>query len=629
MNKVFLLFILLIVSCTRESDKEDTNLIVHPNSKVDESSFTRLSEARIKHLSLSIQVDFDSSIIRGVAGYNIERNKEEKIHFDIDELDIGKVFINDSSNYRKLTETTFRINKGNKLGDDLEIDINDYTSTVHIVYKTKASSKALEWLSKRQTLSKRTPFLYTNGFSIHTRSWIPIQDSPGIRISYEAVVKVPRYTIALMTADNPTVNNDMGEYEFFQKNPIPPYLIALAVGDIQYNRMGPRIGVYSDPKILIKASDEFDDMELMKDKASKLYGPYLWNRYDILVLPPSFPLGGMENPQLSFVSPTLIAGDKSLTSTIAHELAHSWSGNLVSGATWNDFWLNEGFTVYLERRIMEEIKGKDFIDFKNEIALRNLKNTIKHLDSADTRLKLDIGDRNPDDALTAIAYEKGYFFLREIEKEVGRESMDAFLRQYFNDFAFQSITTEDFLDYLNEHLNKDNDLNIDIEAWVYKAGLPKGFSLEKNEAIQKLDEAITLWTNNNTLEVESTKEWQSDEWVYFLQNLPEQLNKNQLDTLENQFHFSKANADIKYEWFKVAIRNNYTNADKDIERFLLSVGRLKYVRGTYQALIDNPNGGKEKAHVIYQKARPMYHSFITEQFDELLLIDTSSDSGLL
>lgn len=627
MNKVFLFFILLLLSCNSATNKEKVKIVEHPNSRVDKSSFTELSKARIKHLSLSVQVDFDSSIIRGVAGYNIERNNETLIHFDIQDLDISKVFINDSSNYRKLSETTFRINKGNDLGDDLEIDINDYTSTVHIVYKTRASSKALEWLSKEQTLGKRAPFLYTNGFSNHTRSWIPIQDSPGIRITYQAVVKIPRYTIALMTADNPKVNNTLGTYEFFQKNPIPPYLIALAVGNLHYNQIGPKLGVYSESKILIKASDEFEDMGLMMQKASEMYGSYKWNRYDLLILPPSFPLGGMENPQLSFISPTLIAGDKSLSTVIAHELSHSWSGNLVSNATWNDFWLNEGFTVYLERRIMEELKGVEFVNFQNEIALKNLENSILHLDPNDTKLKLDIGKRNPDDAITAIAYEKGYFFLREIEKKVGRKEMDVFLNNYFTEFAFQSITTEDFLHFLRENFDEDYELNELIEQWVYSPGLPETFELEKSKNIEAIDTAISYWIENGKFEEGYSDEWSSDEWVYFIGNMPDEMNESQMNALNLQFQFSKANSDIRFEWFKLAIRTNYAGADEDIERFLLRMGRLKYVRGLYQALLDNSNGGKEKAQTIYTKARPMYHSFITAQFDdELLLKEVNSDS---
>lgn len=619
MQKVFILFLLVLVSCKSEPTEIIPESPIHPNIRVDESSFSSKSKARIKHLALSVQIDFDSSLIRGVAGYNIDRNGEDNIHFDIQDLDIVKVLINDSNDFRKLKEISFVINKGNANGDDLEVKINDYTSTVHIVYKTKPNNKSLSWLKPEQTLNKKAPFLYTNGFSIHTRSWIPIQDSPGIRISYEAVVKTPRNVIALMTADNPKENNYTGVYEFFQKNPIPPYLIALAVGDLQYDNLGKGLGVYAEPKLLITAGDEFADMDKMMETAVSLFGPYRWNRYDILILPPSFPFGGMENPQISFISPTIIAKDKSLTSTVAHELAHAWSGNLVTNATWNDFWLNEGFTVYSERRIMEELKGKRYIDFKNELAYQNLIETIENLDEEDTHLKLNLGNRNPDEALTSVAYIKGYFFLLEIEKKVGRENMDAFLRKYFDHFAFQSITTEDFLDYLKENLFQKENIEMDVDAWVYSPGLPADFSLESSDTFEEIDQNISFFTKNMGVDNEQVSNWGTYEWVYFINNLPSDLSQEQLEYLDDNFHFSQSsNSMIKSRWFVVAINNDYTEADPYIETFLINVGRTSYVKGIYIAYLNNPNGGTEKAITIYEKARPMYHSFSTEQLDELL-----------
>jgi aminopeptidase N len=576
-------------------------------------------------LALSIQIDFDSLIIRGVAGYNIDRNKEETIHFDIQDLDIAKVFINDSNDFRKLKETSFIINKGNEYGDDLEVQINDYTSTVHIAYKTKAGNKSLSWLSPEQTLNKKAPFLYTNGFSNHTRSWIPIQDSPGIRISYEAVVKTQRNVIALMTADNPIVNNFNGEYEFFQKNPIPPYLIALAVGDLQYDKIGNGLGVYAEPNILIEASDEFANMDKMMETAESLFGPYRWNRYDILVLPPSFPFGGMENPQLSFISPTIIAKDQSLTSTIAHELAHAWSGNLVNNATWNDFWLNEGFTVYIERRIMEELKGKKYIAFKNEVAYRNLQETIKILDKEDTHLKLNLGKKNPDEALTSIPYIKGYFFLLEIEKKVGRKKMDIFLRNYFDHFAFQSITTEDFLNYLTENLLQKENIELDIEEWVYSPGLPEDFTLTKSELFDEINENITLFEDTGEINEKQTDEWSTYEWIYFMNQLPPQLPQQQLEYLDRSFHFSESsNALIQSEWFEIAITNNYTVVDPYIENYLNRIGRVSLIKNLYKAYIENNNGGLQKAQELYKKSRPLYHSFTTDQLDKLLEYEGSN-----
>lgn len=618
MYRLSILLLITILSCNDRVQEIEFDLKEHPNSHVDNSSFAHLSKARIKHLNLNIHVDFDSLIIRGVAGYNIDRNGEDRIHFDIKDIVITKILINDSKDFKKVTETSYIINKGNENGDDLEVIINEYTSTVHIVYKTTAKSRALNWLRPEQSFGKRSPFLYTQGFAIETRSWIPIQDSPGIRITYQANVKTPRNLMAVMSASNPSGSNDRGSYDFTQKNPIPPYLIALAVGDISSTPVGGKTKVYSEPGQLISASNELDDMEDMMGIAEALYGPYLWKDYSVLVLPPSFPLGGMENPQLSFLSPTILSGDKSLISTLAHELAHSWSGNLVTNATWNDFWLNEGFTVYIESRIMEEIKGKAYVELVDELAYLGLLNTINELPENDTHLKLDLGDRNPEDAMTDIAYQKGYFFLTEIENNVGREKMDEFLKKYFQNFAFKSITTEDFIAYLQDNLLKVENNSVDIEAWVYSSGLPENFSIEKSEKYTAVKAILSDWNKGITIDEHKMNDWSTIEWLLFLRGLPLSLTDEQLDDLDEKFQLSKSkNSEIQVAWFKVAIANNYNKVDPYVESFLIKVGRNKYLQVLYAAYLNSPEG-LAKAQVIYAKARPMYHHVTTQKLDVLL-----------
>ena len=282
-----------------------------------------------------------------------------------------------------------------------------------------------------------------------------------------------------MSAENPTAVNAEAVYSFAMPHPVPSYLLALAVGELEFRPLGgsPRAGVYAEPPVVEKAAAEFADTEKMIAAAEALYGPYRWGRYDLLVLPPSFPFGGMENPRLTFATPTIIAGDRSLVSLVAHELAHSWSGNLVTNATWNDFWLNEGFTTYFEMRIMEAVYGREHSEMLAALAHQDLADAVAEAGatSPDTHLRLNLAGRNPDEGVTSIPYDKGYFFLRLIEETVGREAWDAFLRGYFDTFAFQSMDTDGFLAYLREKLLAGRpgvEEKLQIAAWVDGPGIP-------------------------------------------------------------------------------------------------------------------------------------------------------------
>jgi aminopeptidase N len=314
--------------------------------------------------------------------------------------------------------------KDSILGQPLLISIKPGTKYINIYYETTEKTEAIDWLAPNLTEGEDLPFMYTQGQAILTRTWIPIQDSPTNRLTYSADVHVPEEMMAIMSASNPTKKAVDGKYHFEMKQPIPCYLIALASGNIEYRSLGNNCGVYAEPKVLGKAANELVDLPRMMRAAEGLYGPYKWDQYDVLVLPYSFPFGGMENPRLTFLSPTVIAGDRSLVSVVAHELAHSWSGNLVTNASWEDFWLNEGFTVYFENRIMEELFGKDVADILALIEFAELQDELKTIAKSkypqDAQLKLELRGRNPDDGMTDIAYVKGAFFLKTLEEKVGR-----------------------------------------------------------------------------------------------------------------------------------------------------------------------------------------------------------------
>ncbi len=585
----------------------------------DVHSFAQPTEAVAKHLDLNISVNFDQKVIAGQATYQIDNiTKTDQIVFDTRGLEIEKVFLGDS-----LAETTFRLGKEEKfLGQPLLIDIKPDTKSVTIHYRTTTAAAALQWLNPQQTAGKKHPFLFTQSQAILARTWIPIQDSPGIRITYSANVKVPKELLAVMSAENPKEKNSTGEYKFYMRQPIPSYLMALSVGDLVFEPIGEKTGIYAEPATIKEATYEFAEMDQMLTAAEKLYGRYRWDRYDLLVLPPSFPFGGMENPRLTFVTPTVLAKDRSLTSLIAHELAHSWSGNLVTNGTWNDFWLNEGFTVYFERRIMEELYGKDYADMLQVLGYQDLQHTLEEMEKKDdTRLKLDLEGRDPDEGLTEIAYEKGNAFLLNIEKTVGRERMDQFLNKYFQTFAFQSTNTDRFLEFLRSELIKGDEkiaAQIDIEGWVFTAGLPENHVKPASKRFAQVEEAYTNWSGGTPAASLQTKDWSSHEWLHFIRLLPEELSQQQLAELDKAFGFTKSgNSEVLAAWFLHAIRNNYTTADQAMEAFLTIVGRRKFLVPLYKELLRTPEG-KKKALAIYAKARPNYHAVSTSTIDEMV-----------
>ena len=415
---------------------------------LDCHTLSNYHEVQVTHAHLDLAVDFSNRTLSGSVTLSFSRISEaNQLILDTKYLEVKEVLDQFGNNLKfKFLE------KDELLGVPLSIQLNDSTESVKIFYATTDKSEALDWLSAEQTAGKEFPFMYTQGQSIFTRSWIPIQDTPGIRVTYDADITVPDGMLPVMSASNPQEYNSSNTYHFEMKQSISPYLIALAVGNLAFKAIDDRTGVYAEPSMLSSCADELIDMGKMVDAAEELYGGYDWGRFDVIVLPPSFPFGGMENPRLTFATPTIIAGDRSLVSLIAHELAHSWSGNLVTNANWNDFWLNEGFTVYFERRIMEALYGKDYTDMLALLGFQDLQVDLSSLAPEMQKLKLMLKGKHPDDAMSDIAYEKGYFFLRMLEENLGRENMDSFLKNYFNDHKFQTITTEKFLVYLEKNL---------------------------------------------------------------------------------------------------------------------------------------------------------------------------------
>lgn len=583
----------------------------------DEHTQSNADEVTLKHLNLDIAVDFDKKQIAGCATWAIDNHKKvSTLKLDTYDLTIDSVYV-DGRNSSFLMKGAVP-----HLGEELDIPIEPATSTVSIYYKTGKNARALQWLDPAQTNGKKFPFLYTQSESIYARSWIPCADGPGIRYTYDARVKVPKGLLALMSADNPQQANDSGIYHFKMDIPIPAYLMALAVGDIKFRPIDARTGVYAESSMIDKARYEFEDVGKMVTTAEQLYGPYRWGRYDAIVLPPGFPIGGMENPKLTFCTPTIIAGDRSLMNLIAHELAHNWSGNLVTNATWNDFWLNEGFTVYFERRITEAMTDKSYADMLWELGYQDFEKAVEDLgkDSKDTWLKLDLKGRDPDDGLTDIPYEKGAAFLKLIENTVGRPRMDSFLKQYFDEHAFKTITTEQFLAYLNEHLIKGDSgiaRKLDVNAWVYGPGIPANCPRVQPERFKKVDEARTSFLNGTSPETLQTKEWSTNEWLHFLRKMPPPLSQEQMQALDKAFHFTNSgNSEIADLWYTMAIPADYKPAFPAMDKFLSRVGRRKFLEPLYEGMMKN--GKQDMAKAIYAKYKQNYHPLAQEDVDAIL-----------
>lgn len=589
----------------------------------DAHSYANPAEARVTDVALDLTADFASQQLHGTATLTVAAAPgADEVVLDTRDLTIEQVTAMDG------TPLAFALGEPDPfLGQPLTVSLPDAGDQIVVHYRTSPGAAAVQWLSPDQTTGGEHPFLFTQGQAILTRTWVPTQDSPGIRQTYSAEITVPEPLTAVMSAEMLTPEGRPAEdgtgttYRFEMDEAIPPYLIALAIGDLEFREVGPRTGVWAEPEVVEAAAYEFADMEAMMDAAEALYGPYRWGRYDVLVLPPSFPFGGMENPRLTFATPTILAGDRSLVSLIAHELAHSWSGNLVTNATWSDFWLNEGFTSYFENRIMEEVYGPEYARMLEALSRRDLAAEMDDLPEADQHLYLDLEGRDPDDGMTAIAYDKGAAFLRTIEEAVGRERFDPFLRAYFDEYAFQPMTTERFLAHLDEHLIRGDAglrARIQPEAWVYGPGLPDVAAPVTSEAFARVEAQAEAFLAGTPPEDLETDAWTTHEWLHFLDALPDALSDAQLAALDEAFGLTETgNSEVLFAWLRTAIANRYEPAFPALKDFLVRQGRRKFVLPLYQDLAAT-DWGRPMAREIYREARPGYHSISTSSIDPVV-----------
>jgi aminopeptidase N len=600
----------------------------------DYHSYANVDQFRTTHLDLDLRVDFTFKTISGSVTLEMKRLDPRATQLVLDTKDLmildvtqkaGDVLGATAKNQTIWVSRPFHLEKPDPiLGSALVIDLPPSkrgTESIKIDYETLESSGALQWLTDKQT-ARHKPFLYTESEPIGARTWIPLQDSPQVRAPYKAKVHTDQGLRAVMSAENDPKAKASGEYSFVMPQAVPSYLIALAVGDLEFKETGPRTGVYAEKPMIKAAAKEFADTESMIQANEKMFGPYRWSRYDILVMPPSFPEGGMENPRLSFITPTVIVGDKSLVSVIAHELAHSWAGNLVGNATWRDFWLNEGFTDYMENRIMTAVYGEPRASMEAVLGLKDLRGDLAKLKPADQILAIDLRDRDPGDGFSYVPYEKGRLFLNYLDAKFGRERFDGFLRGYFDHFAFKSVNSEQFMAYLQENLlDKFPGIvtRAEVNTWILSPGLPADAVLPVTNLFQAVDAARDAWLAGRLVPKKIGAEWVAQQWLYFLDGMPPALTAAQLADLDKSFGLSKSpNAEIGHSWFKLVIANDYQPGFPHLEEYLKTIGRRKLIEPLYEALMKTP-AGTEVAKRVFAKAKPGYHPETVKAIEAIVI----------
>jgi len=588
----------------------------------DTRSFARPEVARVTHVALDLDADFRAKRMAGTATLDIRAAEgAREIVLDSKGLEIQGVTDGGGAALQHA------LGQGDEArGQPLTIRLGPATRRIRIRYRSGPDAAALQWLSPDQTAGKRHPYLFSQGQAILNRTWIPTQDSPGIRQTWEARITAPEPLKVVMSGERLTPDGEpAGEgrraYRFRMTHPVAPYLIAIAAGDLQFRELGRRTGVWTEPAMIERAAAELVDTERMVEAAERLYGPYRWGRYDVIVLPPSFPYGGMENPTLTFLTPTFIAGDRSLVGLVAHELAHSWSGNLVTNAVWSDSWLNEGFTSYFENRIMEALYGPGRARQEAALSWADMESAFQELGRTAPGTRLH-GSDDPDAGSSGIVYDKGATFLRTLERIVGRERWDAYLRSYFDRHAFQPMTSARFLADLRANLVRGDralERRLMLDEWVYRPGLPSNAARPDPAAFAAVDRALTAYNASGDVGAIPYAGWTTAERLRFLNGLPREMPRERLAALDRAFGLSgSGNAETQFAWLQLALANRYEPAVPAAERLLATQGRRKFVLPLFETLLGEGEWGRPIAERIYARTRASYHSVTSTSVDRAL-----------
>lgn len=585
----------------------------------DRYSYAEPMLVRTTHLELDLHLDFTEKVVSGSATHTLAwSGRGDRLVLDTRDLTVFAVEGFAGDDWEPL-EFSLAL-PDDELGSALTIRTNLH-ERVRVSYRTAPTATGLQWLEPAMTDGGVLPFMFSQSQATHARSWVPVQDTPGVRFSYAAHVTAPPELMVLMSADNGTTSRRTGSYDVVMPEPIPSYLLAIAAGDLVFEPIGERTGVWAEPEMAKRAAAEFEDTEEMMRVTEPLFGPYRWGRYDILVLPPSFPYGGMENPRMTFATPTVVIGDKSLVSVVAHELAHSWSGNLVTQDSWDDIWLNEGFTSYVENRIVEAVYGTELAVMETAIKQHLAVLKLDGLSPAKQSVELPgLNHRTQYNGTLGLGPLKGAWFLSWLEERFSREVFDPFLRGYFDRFAFRSIRTDDFVVHLQEHLLAPNPGLVsaaEVAAWLERPGIPQFAQRAVSERFELVDQARETWLASGELPVGAGR-WTTHEWLRFLEAMPDVLEASQLKVLDREFGFTgTANGEIARRWYSIVAASSYTPAYDELARFVTRVGRMKLVLPVYEALVHAP-AGREFAAEVFKAARPGYHPITTAAVQKIL-----------
>jgi aminopeptidase N len=602
-------------------------IVTTPRNWPDVNSYTDPLSFVTRSFDLDLDVDFERSQLRGTVTLELARVHPDSPELVLDTRDLAiesvKTAPAGSDDFRKARFVLG--DRDDELGSALRITMPGDATRVRIAYATSPEASGLQWLQPSQTAGKRAPFLFSQAQALHARSIVPLQDTPWIRATYTATLRVPAGLVAVMAAEGDAANRrGQTTFRFHMPQPIPSYLLALAVGDLEFRAVGPRTGVWAEPSVLAATAWEFADAEAMMTQAEALYGPYRWGRYDVLMLPPSFPYGGMENPRLTFMTPTVIAGDRSLVAVLAHELAHSWSGNLVTNATWRDGWLNEGFTTYIERRLMEAVYGEERARLEWGVGHQDLRLALAELKPDEAwqgALAPDLSSHKGEEG-SAVAYEKGALFLYQLERRFGRAQLDAFLQEWFDRHAFKSVTTPQFVAALQDGLMRQYPGRIDaafLATWIDDVGLPADAEFVQSDTLARVDAQRMRWEQGSlATDALQTTGWTVQEWLHFLNRATRPQPVARLQDLDRRFQLTESrNAEIAHAWFRLALASGYPGLEPALQSYLLGIGRVKLIEPLYEDLLKTPQGA-EFARRVYAQARPGYHAIAQRRLDPLM-----------
>ncbi|MEW6435054.1 MAG: M1 family metallopeptidase [Myxococcota bacterium] len=570
--------------------------------RVDPHSFASALQPRTVSFAWKATLDFDAKVVRGEVTLQLAAPVAEAGPLDLDTRDLAIDAVSGSGG-----ALPFTLHPAEPvLGSRLEVTLPKGETEVRIRYRTSPNASALQWLEPAMTLGGKQPYLFSQCQAIHARSVLPCQDTPAFRVTYQAELVVPRRLRAVMAAAHlgREERADVAFERFAMPQPIPPYLLAFAVGDLASRDLSPRSRVWAEPAQVEAAAWEFSDVEKMMKAAEALFGPYDWERFDLLVMPPSFPYGGMENPRLTFLTPALLTGDKSLVNVVGHELAHSWTGNLVTNANAEHFWLNEGFTVYAERHILEALEGPEVAALHDAIGFRKLEDALERFEKRPelTRLRTKLAGVDPDEAFSVVPYEKGYLFLKTLEAAAGKAPFADMLKKWLADRRFGVATTDDFLAHVEAELPGVL-AKVDAPAWVDGPGLPKSHPVPKSS---RLEAVMAL--AGRLPEASQVVAWTPTEWQLFLDAFARPAPLETLCALDERFALSEAkNPEVLVAFLTLACESGQGAPWlAEVEGVVTRLGRMKYLRPLYQALAAH-EATKAAAKALFDKLKGRYH----------------------